>query len=148
MLYMQFIHTFIYTLFAAILSIHYQPFSCFSKISCTKPFHRVALRVQLVLIMFIMKPFSRQFITLLCVSGALIMASICSPVPAKAYGQIRSLHLHRIGSKALLQLLPCGEATVSTMVLCHRNQTMLEELKVNQCSCGENVLFLQFFKVD
>lgn len=71
--------------------------------------------------------------TLLCVSGALIMASICSPVPAKAYGQIGGLHLHRIGSKELLQLLPSGEAAVNTVVLCHRNETMLEELKVNQC---------------
>ncbi|XP_053503575.1 McKusick-Kaufman/Bardet-Biedl syndromes putative chaperonin [Ictalurus furcatus] len=63
-------------------------------------------------------------------TGALIMASICSPVPAKAYGQIGGLHLHRIGSKELLQLLPSGEAAVNTVVLCHRNETMLEELKV------------------
>lgn len=74
----------------------------------------------------------------LCVSGALIMASVCSPVPAKAYGEIGGLHLHRIGSKALLQLLPSGEAAVNTMVLCHRNETMLDELKVNQCCCVGN----------
>ncbi|KAG7321809.1 hypothetical protein KOW79_014667 [Hemibagrus wyckioides] len=74
-------------------------------------------------------------------TGALIMASICSPVPAKAYGQIRGLHLHRIGSKELLQLLPSGEASVNTMVLCHRNETMLEELKVT-CQRAEHVLRL------
>ncbi|KAI5625628.1 McKusick-Kaufman/Bardet-Biedl syndromes putative chaperonin isoform X2, partial [Silurus asotus] len=74
-------------------------------------------------------------------TGALIMASICSSVPAKAYGQIGGLHLHRIGSKELLQLLPSGEAAVSTMVLCHRNETMLEELKVT-CRRAEHVLRL------
>ncbi|GAA6098603.1 McKusick-Kaufman/Bardet-Biedl syndromes putative chaperonin [Tachysurus ichikawai] len=74
-------------------------------------------------------------------TGALIMASICSPVPAKAYGQIRGLHLHRVGSKEHLQLLPSGEAAVNTMVLCHRNETMLEELKVT-CQRAEHVLRL------
>ncbi|XP_026790936.3 McKusick-Kaufman/Bardet-Biedl syndromes putative chaperonin [Pangasianodon hypophthalmus] len=74
-------------------------------------------------------------------TGALIMASICSPVPAKAYGQLGGLHLHRIASKELLQLLPSGEAAVSTMVLCHRNETMLEELKVT-CQRAEHVLRL------
>ncbi|TSN57734.1 T-complex protein 1 subunit beta [Bagarius yarrelli] len=74
-------------------------------------------------------------------TGALIMASFCSPVPAKAYGQIRALHLHRIGSKELLQLLPSGETGINTMVLCHRNETMLEELKVT-CQRAEHVLRL------
>lgn len=78
-------------------------------------------------------PIYKEFTTLLCVSGALIMASLCSPIPAKAYGQIEGLHLRRIGSKEFLQLLPSGEAAVNTMVLCHRNDTVLEELKVNQC---------------
>ncbi|XP_060800100.1 McKusick-Kaufman/Bardet-Biedl syndromes putative chaperonin isoform X3 [Neoarius graeffei] len=74
-------------------------------------------------------------------TGALIMASFCSPLPAKAYGQIGGLHLHRSGSKEFLQLLPSGEAAINTMVLCHRNETMLEELKVT-CQRAEHVLRL------
>ncbi|KAF5897738.1 McKusick-Kaufman/Bardet-Biedl syndromes putative chaperonin isoform X2, partial [Clarias magur] len=74
-------------------------------------------------------------------TGALIMASVCTPVPAKAYGQIEGLHLHRIGSKEVLQLVPSGEAAVNTMVLCHRNETMLDELKVT-CQRAEHVLRL------
>lgn len=96
----------------------------------TRPFCRRVLRVTFITWF---QPIYKRFTALLCVSGALIMASFCSPLPAKAYGQIGGLHLHRSGSKEFLQLLPSGEAAINTMVLCHRNETMLEELKVNQC---------------
>ncbi|XP_062864567.1 McKusick-Kaufman/Bardet-Biedl syndromes putative chaperonin [Trichomycterus rosablanca] len=75
------------------------------------------------------------------ITGAVILPSLCSSVPAEAYGRVSGLHVHRWGSKTLLQLLPHGEPLFSTMVLCHRNETMLDELKVT-CQRAEHVLRL------
>ncbi|KAI4884690.1 hypothetical protein NFI96_001289, partial [Prochilodus magdalenae] len=73
--------------------------------------------------------------------GAIMVTSLHSPVPAKAYGQVGGLCLHRRGSKELLQLLPFGEPVISTMLLCHRNEIMLDELKVT-CQKAEHILRL------
>ncbi|KAA0718151.1 McKusick-Kaufman/Bardet-Biedl syndromes putative chaperonin [Triplophysa tibetana] len=63
------------------------------------------------------------------ITGAQAVASLCSPVPPEAYGLIKGLSFQSCGSRELLQLLPCKDFPFSTMVLCHRNETMLEELK-------------------
>ncbi|XP_072526500.1 molecular chaperone MKKS [Salminus brasiliensis] len=72
-------------------------------------------------------------------TGAMMIASIYSPVQAQAYGLVGGLCLHRRGSKELLQLLPTGDPGMSTILLCHRNETMLDELKVT-CQRAEHVL--------
>ncbi|KAK1792608.1 hypothetical protein P4O66_012545, partial [Electrophorus voltai] len=72
---------------------------------------------------------------------ALIVASPYSPVSAHVYGRVGGLSLHRHGPKELLQLLPFKDPTVSTMVLCHRNETMIAELK-EACRRAEHVLRL------
>lgn len=64
------------------------------------------------------------------ISGAQAIASLCSSVPVEAFGMVKEFCLQSCGSRELLQLLPSKDAAVSTMVLCHRNETMLEELKV------------------
>ena len=46
----------------------------------------------------------------------------------------------QFGSKQMLHLLPAGEPVVCTMVLCHRNDTMLSELKVSVTSLPVAVL--------
>ncbi|KAI4905885.1 hypothetical protein NFI96_014090 [Prochilodus magdalenae] len=74
-------------------------------------------------------------------TGAIMVTSLHSPVPAKAYGQVGGLCLHRRGCKELLQLLPFGEPVISTMLLCHRNEIMLDELKVT-CQKAEHILRL------
>ncbi|XP_016335425.1 McKusick-Kaufman/Bardet-Biedl syndromes putative chaperonin-like isoform X2 [Sinocyclocheilus anshuiensis] len=62
-------------------------------------------------------------------------------VPVEAYGMVKEFCLQSCGSRELLQLLPSKDAAVSTMVLCHRNETMLEELKMT-CKRAEHVLRL------
>lgn len=127
-------------MFTSILGIPEEPFflaALQAHPATRRPFHRDVLEVIMEFIT-LLRPNYKHLMTLVCVSGALIMASIGSAVPAKAYGQIGGLHLHHIGPKALLQLLPSGETGVNTMVLCHRNETTLEELKVNQCLCIGN----------
>ncbi|XP_030628891.1 molecular chaperone MKKS [Chanos chanos] len=74
-------------------------------------------------------------------TGAQEVASLYSPVPPEAYGQIRGLCVRRCGSRELLHLLPSGDQAVSTMLLCHRNETVLDELKV-VCKKAEHVLRL------
>ncbi|KAG9259856.1 McKusick-Kaufman/Bardet-Biedl syndromes putative chaperonin [Astyanax mexicanus] len=74
-------------------------------------------------------------------TGTTMMSSIYSPIPAQAYGLVGGLRLHHRASKELLQLLPSGDPALSTVLLCHRNQTMLEELKV-MCERAEHVLRL------
>jgi len=64
------------------------------------------------------------------ISGAQAVASPCSPVPAEAYGLVGGFCFQSCGSRELLHLLPSKDAAISTLVLCHRNETMLEELKV------------------
>lgn len=58
------------------------------------------------------------------------MATLHTEIPAKAYGKVNDLGLRQFGSKTMLHLLPAGESVICTMVLCHRNETMLNELKV------------------
>uniref|UniRef100_A0A673LYM3 McKusick-Kaufman syndrome n=1 Tax=Sinocyclocheilus rhinocerous TaxID=307959 RepID=A0A673LYM3_9TELE len=75
------------------------------------------------------------------ITGAQAVASLYSSVPAEAYGIVKGFCFQSCGSRVLLQLLPSKDAAVSTMVLCHRNETMLEELKMT-CQRAEHVLRL------
>ncbi|XP_059373214.1 molecular chaperone MKKS-like [Carassius carassius] len=74
-------------------------------------------------------------------TGAQAIASLCASVPAEAFGMVKEFCLQSCGSRELLQLLPSKDAAVSTMLLCHRNETMLEELKMT-CKRAEHVLRL------
>lgn len=58
------------------------------------------------------------------------MATVHSPVPAKAYGSVHDLGIRQFGSKKMLHFLPAGGSSLCSMVLCHRNATVLSELKV------------------
>lgn len=58
------------------------------------------------------------------------MATLHTAIPAKAYGKVGDLSIMQFGSKTMLHLIPAGESAICTMVLCHRNETMLNELKV------------------
>lgn len=80
---------------------------------------------------------------LIFVTGAQAMATFHYPVPAEAYGQVNALQIQCFGSRKMLHLIPSGNPVVCTMVLCHRNETMLDELKVNKCRnlCGVRYLF-------
>uniref|UniRef100_A0A8C9Y4L3 MKKS centrosomal shuttling protein n=1 Tax=Sander lucioperca TaxID=283035 RepID=A0A8C9Y4L3_SANLU len=49
--------------------------------------------------------------------------------------------LSSFGSKTMLHLQPPGDSAICTMILCHRNETMLSELKV-VCQKTEHVLRL------
>ncbi|XP_029377418.1 molecular chaperone MKKS isoform X2 [Echeneis naucrates] len=73
--------------------------------------------------------------------GAQPVAALHTTLPVKAYGKVRELTLRQFGSKTMLQLHPPGESAICTMVLCHRNETMLSELKV-VCLKTEHVLRL------
>ncbi|XP_055026548.2 molecular chaperone MKKS [Misgurnus anguillicaudatus] len=75
------------------------------------------------------------------ITGAQAVASLCSSVPFESYGQVRGFSFQSCGSRELLQILPSKEITFSSMVLCHRNETMLEELKMT-CQRAEHVLRL------
>ncbi|CAL8359244.1 unnamed protein product [Boreogadus saida] len=63
-------------------------------------------------------------------TGSQPLASLLSTIPPEAYGLARGLNVKNFGSKRMLQLEAPGEAVICTTVLCHRNQTMLSELKV------------------
>ena len=58
------------------------------------------------------------------------MASIVATIPPEAYGLARGLSVKSFGSKRMLRVEAPGEAVICTTVLCHRNQTLLSELKV------------------
>ncbi|KAL2083680.1 hypothetical protein ACEWY4_021453 [Coilia grayii] len=75
------------------------------------------------------------------VTGAQAMATLHTPVPSEAYGQVAALRRDHFGSRPMLHLIPCGSPVVSTMVLCHRNETMLNELKL-ACERAMHVLRL------
>ncbi|KAL1262730.1 hypothetical protein QQF64_005469 [Cirrhinus molitorella] len=75
------------------------------------------------------------------ITGAQAVASVCSLVPTEAYGMVKEICFRSCGSRELLQILPSKDTAVSTMVLCHRNETMLEELKMT-CQRAEHVLRL------
>lgn len=71
------------------------------------------------------------FLSLCQQTGAQPVAALHNTIPAKAYGLARGLSVRQFGSKTMLHLLPPGESEVCTLVLCHRNETMLSELKVS-----------------
>lgn len=68
------------------------------------------------------------------VPGAQAVALYQTPIPPEAYGQVKGCFVRTVGSRKMLHLLPPREPVpaVCTMVLCHRNDTMLNELKVDQ----------------
>ncbi|KAK1905006.1 McKusick-Kaufman/Bardet-Biedl syndromes putative chaperonin [Dissostichus eleginoides] len=74
-------------------------------------------------------------------TGAQPVATLHTTIPAKAYGRVRDLRIRTFGSKTMLHLHPPGECAICTMILCHRNETMLSELKV-VCQKTEHVLRL------
>ncbi|KAM9365632.1 molecular chaperone MKKS [Pholidichthys leucotaenia] len=78
---------------------------------------------------------------LIQLTGAQPMATLHTANPSKAYGKVRDLNIRRFGSKTMLHLHPLGESTICTLVICHRNETMLNELKV-VCQTAEHVLKL------
>ncbi|KAM3862702.1 molecular chaperone MKKS [Diretmus argenteus] len=74
-------------------------------------------------------------------TGAQPVATLRTIIPPKAYGQVMDLSIRQFGSKTMLHLHPPGEPVICTMILCHRNETMLSELKV-ACQKTEHVLRL------
>ncbi|KAG7462856.1 hypothetical protein MATL_G00189180 [Megalops atlanticus] len=78
---------------------------------------------------------------LLQVTGAQAVATFQAPVPVQSYGQVTGLVVRCCGMKEMLHLLPAGDSTYCTLMLCHRNETMLNELKV-ACQRAEHVLRL------
>ncbi|KAF7669112.1 hypothetical protein LDENG_00243170 [Lucifuga dentata] len=74
-------------------------------------------------------------------TGAQPVATLHTTIPPKTYGQVRDLSIKQFGSKTMLYLYPVGEPMICTMILCHRNETMLSELKV-ACQKTEHVLRL------
>lgn len=64
--------------------------------------------------------------------GAHPVATLHTSIPAKAYGSVSDLNAVQFGSKKMLHLLPVGDSAICSMVLCHRNDTMLSELKVSR----------------
>ncbi|XP_028983135.1 McKusick-Kaufman/Bardet-Biedl syndromes putative chaperonin [Betta splendens] len=78
---------------------------------------------------------------LIQLTGAQPVATLHCAIPAKAYGIVSDVSIRQFGSKKLLHLLPSGETAICTMVLCHRNETMLSELKL-VCQKTEDVLRL------
>ncbi|XP_017292178.1 McKusick-Kaufman/Bardet-Biedl syndromes putative chaperonin isoform X2 [Kryptolebias marmoratus] len=78
---------------------------------------------------------------LIQLTGAQPVATLHSAVQPTAYGQVGGLSVRRFGSKTMLHLQACGESAICTIILCHRNETMLNELKVT-CQKAEHVLRL------
>lgn len=65
-------------------------------------------------------------------TGTQPVATLHARIPSTAYGRVKNLSTKQFGFKTMLHLQADGEAAVCTAVLCHRNETMLDELKVNQ----------------
>uniref|UniRef100_A0A3Q3VLJ9 Uncharacterized protein n=1 Tax=Mola mola TaxID=94237 RepID=A0A3Q3VLJ9_MOLML len=72
-------------------------------------------------------------------TGAQPVATLHSPVPVTAYGRVSNVSIRQFGSRKMLHLHPPEESAICTMILCHRNETMLSELKV-VCQKTEHVL--------
>ncbi|XP_061601647.1 McKusick-Kaufman/Bardet-Biedl syndromes putative chaperonin [Cololabis saira] len=72
-------------------------------------------------------------------TGAHPVGTLHTSIPPTAYGKVKDLSIRRFGSKTMLHLHPLGESSICTMILCHRNETMLNELKV-VCQKTEHVL--------
>ncbi|XP_072293469.1 molecular chaperone MKKS [Eucyclogobius newberryi] len=62
-------------------------------------------------------------------------------IPPNAYGKIKEITIKQFGAKTMLHLHPTEEAAICTLIPCHRNETMLNELKV-ACEKAEHVLRL------
>ncbi|KAJ0066708.1 hypothetical protein NL108_002318 [Boleophthalmus pectinirostris] len=62
-------------------------------------------------------------------------------IPPSAYGKVKEITVRQFGSKTMLHLVPTEEGAICTLILCHRNETMLNELKV-ACEKAEHVLRL------
>nr|XP_061793973.1 molecular chaperone MKKS-like [Nerophis lumbriciformis] len=67
---------------------------------------------------------------LIQLTGAQPVATLHTKIPLNAYGKVGNVTSRRIGSKMMLHLYPAEESAICTAVLCHRNETMLNELKV------------------
>ncbi|XP_036403248.1 McKusick-Kaufman/Bardet-Biedl syndromes putative chaperonin [Megalops cyprinoides] len=78
---------------------------------------------------------------LLQVTGAQAVATFQAPVPVQSYGQVTGLVVRCCGMKEMLHLLPAGDSTHCTLMLCHRNETMLNEFRV-VCQRADHVLRL------
>ncbi|XP_049592894.1 molecular chaperone MKKS [Syngnathus scovelli] len=63
-------------------------------------------------------------------TGAQPVATLHTTIPHKVYGKVRNVTSRHFGSKTMLHLYPAEESVICTTVLCHRNETMLNELKV------------------
>ncbi|XP_077352333.1 molecular chaperone MKKS isoform X2 [Festucalex cinctus] len=74
-------------------------------------------------------------------TGAQPVATLHTTIPHKAYGKVGNVTSRQFGSKTMLHLYPAEETVICTTVLCHRNETMLSELKV-ACQKTEHVLRL------
>ncbi|KAM4730409.1 molecular chaperone MKKS [Anableps anableps] len=69
------------------------------------------------------------------------VATLHTTIPPTAYGKVHKVSIKQFGSKTMLHLHPAGETAVCSMILCHRNETMLNELKL-VCQKTEHVLRL------
>ncbi|KAM9804026.1 molecular chaperone MKKS [Neosynchiropus ocellatus] len=74
-------------------------------------------------------------------TGAQPVGTLHTSIPSKAYGEVKNVQFRQFGSKKLLHLHPAEQSVTCTMILCHRNETMLNELKV-VCQKAEHVLRL------
>ncbi|EGV93075.1 McKusick-Kaufman/Bardet-Biedl syndromes putative chaperonin [Cricetulus griseus] len=63
------------------------------------------------------------------VTGAMPIGSL-NTIPSTAYGSVKDLCSARFGSKHFFHLIP-NEATVCSLLLCSRNDTAWEELKIH-----------------
>lgn len=73
------------------------------------------------------------------------LATFQAPVPAVSYGLLGGLSVHQCGSREMLHLLPAGEKATCTLVLCHRNETALAELKVGCQRHGGTSSYLRWW---
>ncbi|XP_061694022.1 McKusick-Kaufman/Bardet-Biedl syndromes putative chaperonin [Syngnathoides biaculeatus] len=74
-------------------------------------------------------------------TGAQPVATLYTTIPLKAYGMVGNVNSRHFGSKTMLHLHPAEESVICTAILCHRNETMLNELKV-ACQKTEHILRL------
>ncbi|XP_056148291.1 McKusick-Kaufman/Bardet-Biedl syndromes putative chaperonin [Lampris incognitus] len=78
---------------------------------------------------------------LIQLTGVKPVATLQTIIPPEAYGQVNSLSIRHFGFKRMMHLHPPENTVICTMILCHRNETMLSELKV-VCQKAEHVLRL------
>ncbi|MEQ2310241.1 hypothetical protein AMECASPLE_006909 [Ameca splendens] len=78
---------------------------------------------------------------LIQLTGAQPVATLHATIPSTVYGKVHNVCIRQFGSKTMLHLHPAGETAICSMILCHRNETMLNELKL-VCQTTELVLRL------